>query len=97
MKTSSFRLRGLPVLAGCVLALASCGTPYESRSYVYGTAHRIYSTEPVPAHVTVVDADGNAITSGYANRNSHYFNRRYYGNRYYGGVYYGYNNTPYYY
>lgn len=79
------------LLAACVLALASCG--YDAP--VYGTRYITYTT-PSPRSVTVVDARGNAVTSGYSDWNSFYFGNRYHANRYYGGRYYGYNNNPYY-
>ncbi|MGV3660073.1 MAG: hypothetical protein ACO1TE_07805 [Prosthecobacter sp.] len=92
MKTLSFRHLTF-FLAACMLALTSCGVPYDHRSYVRGTGYGI-DPEPIPSHVTVVDSDGNSITSGYSNRDAFYHNRRYYGNRYYGGMFYGYNNPP---
>lgn len=92
MKKLSSRLLA-PFLAAAALALTSCGVSYDHRSYVRGTGFGV-DPEPVPAHVTVVDTRGNAVTSGYSNRDAFYFGRRYYGNRYYGGMFYGYNNPP---
>lgn len=92
MKTPSTCFLAL-FLAACLVALTSCGVPYDHRSYVRGTGFGV-DPEPIPAHVTVVDSRGNAITSGYSNRDAFYYGRRYYGNRYYGGMFYGYNNPP---
>ncbi len=92
MKTPSLRCLAFAP-AACALVLTSCGMPYDHRAYVRGTGHGI-DPEPVPAHVTVVGSDGNAITSGHSNRDAFYHNRRYYANRYYGGMFYGYNNPP---
>lgn len=91
MKTPPSRFLA-PFLAACALALTSCGVSYDHRSYVRGTGFGT-DHEPVPTHVTVVDRNGNAITSGYSNRDAFYYGRKYYGNRYYGGMLYGYNNS----